>query len=287
MFLIQVKPQEVKSNGSLAWTLTEHDLGVIASALGPIDNRSRSVLRDHIVNTVIDPDHLLDELAGHKSQCKRQAKQWTCLIPLLATVQVHIAPFRDLARALVVRALLRGRAPKEFWRIRQQLFGWDEALFLSVFADLGVPTKPTVLPKRTNPFVYDSQPLTFEGAWSEHKARSIEIKCSLSPQLAAWCCFEDLDHAYLNFNGCAVIDQSMRIVVELAAVLTCNTTRKLGVGTVVDVFVSTAVVNTKRNIRWPVMARWEAEKGVRTDLEIKTAVIQTYDNMLDAFAAQK
>ena len=249
--------------------------------------RSRLVMRDHVIESAIDPDHLVDDLLSHKAQFRRQDKHWKKLLPLFATVQVHVTPFRDVARALVARVLVRGRAPKEFWRIRQQLFGWDEALFVAVFGAIGVPTTPTVLPKRANPAFYDNQPLTFEGAWSEHKTRVIEIKCSLSQQLAAWCCFEDLDHTKLNFNGCAVIDQSMRIVVELAAVLVCNTSRRLGVGAVVEIFVSTAVVNSKRNIRWPVMARWDAEKGVRTDLEIKTAVLQTFDDMLDAFAIDK
>jgi len=245
-----VKPQEVKRNGSLAWALTEDDLDIIANALGsPVTARSRSVVRNHIVNSVIDPDHLLDDLSRHKAQSERQAKQWTTLLPLLPTAQVHVAPFRDLARALVLRVLVRGKVPKEFWRIRQQLFGWDESLFIAVFGDLGAPTTPTVIPKRLNPSFYDNQPLTFEGAWSERKPRMVEIKSSLSTQLASWCRFEDVDHTKLNFNGCAVIDQSMRIVVEVAVVFVCNTNRKLGVGTVVDFFVSTAVVNTMRHIR--------------------------------------
>ena len=210
------------------------------------------------------------------------------MLPLLATTEVHVAPFKDLARALVLRVLVRGRAPKEFWRIRQQLYGWDENLFIAVFGELGAPTNPTVIPKRLNESFYDNQPLTFEGAWSERKRRMIEIKCSLSPQLASWCSFEHIDHTKFNFHGCAVIDQAMRIVVELAVVFVCNTTRKLGVGTLVDIFVSTAIVNSKGNIRWPVMARWEPEKGVRTtDLEIKTAVMQTYDDMMDAFVNEK
>ena len=269
--------------------MTVDDLDVINSALGPslTTTRPRSVACNAILNAVIDPDHLLEDLSSHKAQCKRQAKQWAGLLPLFTTVQVHVAPFRDHARSLVIRVLLRGRTPKEFWRIRQQLFGWDEELFLSVFGDLGVPTKPTVIPKRANPSFYDTQPLTFEGAWSEHSTRIIEIKCSMSPKLAAWCSFEEVDHTKLNFHGCAVLDQSMRIIVELAAVLVCNTNRKLGMGTVINVFVSSAVVNTKRNIRWPTMARWEAEKGVRTDLEIKTAVMQVYDDMLDAFRDEK
>ena len=286
--MLKVKPQEVKRNGSLTWTLTKDDLDVISNALGsPVTARSRSVVRNHIVNSVIDPDHLLEDLSRQKAQFKRQAKQWTTLLPLLTTAEVHVAPFRDLARALVLQVLVRGRAPKEFWRIRQQLFGWDECLFIDVFGDLGVPTTPTVIPKRLNPSFYDNQPLTFEGAWSERKPRMIEIKCSLSPQLASWCSFESIDHTKLNFNGCAVIDQSMRIVVELAVVFVCNTSRKLGSGTLVDLFVSTAVVNSKRNIRWPVMARWEPEKGVQTDLEIKTAVMQTFEDMLDAFVNEK
>ena len=272
----------------MAWTLTQDDLGAIKSAVGsPTTTRSRSVLRNNLINSVIDPDHLLADLSTHKAQCKRQAHQWQALVPLFTTVQVHLAPFRDLARSLVIRVLLRGRAPKEFWRIRQQLFGWDEALFLAVFGDLGEATTPTVIPKRANPSFYDTQPLTFEGAWCEHSTRAIEIKCSLSTRLAAWCSFEQLDHTKLNFHGCAVLDQSMRIVVELAAVFVCNTSRKLGMGTVVNVFVSSAVVNTKRNIRWPTMARWEADKGVRTDLDIKTAVMQVYDDMLDAFCGEK
>ena len=73
--MLQVKPQEVKRNGSLAWGLTEDDLDVISAALGSTSAHSRSVACNHLINTVIDPDHLLDDLSSHKAQSKRQAKQ--------------------------------------------------------------------------------------------------------------------------------------------------------------------------------------------------------------------
>ena len=211
---------EVPRSASLHWSMSPQERGRVTDLIQ--QRPPRQCPREDRVRSVHERDALaaFDATRHHQT---RHSAHWNGLVSLAPRVLTHTHFFRQSTRDAVFRVLLRGHISIRSWRVATSLFGWDEALFLAVFGDLGPPTSPTLLRALKTPAV------SFESAVATNYVYRQQILVTTTESLETWCSFQDMKNSKSHWSfGCAIKQHSVRFVLELAAFFIINNNRVQG-----------------------------------------------------------
>ena len=163
-------------------------------------------------------------------------------------------------------------------KLTTPIYGWDETLFLKVFEPFGATGPVTI--RRNAPENPPTQPQSYEGAWASGKRREIQVLCQAGKVLDTWCSFNDFlptqDRYYI---GSGYKEVSAKFVVEIAAIHTVNTTKTVGRQSKVAIYVTTAFVNSSREIIWSPV-RWVTAQPICNSAAVRAHLLGIFDIMM-------
>ena len=235
-------------------------------------------LPESVIKSIVDPDDLCETLKP--SILRKQANAVKAIQPLRAVFSSHLEPQLAYARNIVWTILNSGSADVRQARKAAVIWGWDEALFLSVFEKLGAALGPVTVSRGASS-VPLAQPASYEGAWASKRKREVQLLAVAGPALHAWCSFHDFDATRRRFFwGSGYKEISAKLVVELAAVLTVDTKRCIGKQSKVTLYVSTMTVNSQLAcLSSP--CRWPTNHPVDNGAVVQSHALEFYKNMCD------
>ena len=229
---------EVKHLSSLEWTMpqderdrvsailhcttpptTSHDLKIAAFANDPIDTNDNY----------------------HRTNAIRHKRHWEFLSSLAPCVTSEVQPALQNCRHVAFLFLHRGHISTVRSRQEVSLWGWTETQFEAVFGCLGQSDNYKPIPSPRLPAT------TFQAAWAGTGVYQSQIFCGVGPQLQDWCSFGDWPQRHERTHcGCALLGSTtMRFILELTVVFTCNAARVVGRKTEVKMLLSKATLNSK------------------------------------------
>ena len=225
----------------------------------------------------MDPDDIASKVNPKK--VKRQQQELSKLQPLRELFSSHLEPFTQYARFLVWSVLNAGAVnSRQARKLATTIYGWDETLFLRVFETFGKPGPVSV--RRNAPLSPPVQPPSYEGAWAAGKRRELQVVCCAGKVLDDWCSFSHFDatsQRYYGFSGYKEV--SVKLVVEVAAIHTVNTSARMGKQNKVAIYVTTAFLNSSRQVNWSPV-RWTTHHPISQTEAVRTHLIKTYDKFM-------
>ena len=192
----------------------------------------------------LDPCNAKDYF--HARNVARHDKHWKSLATLSRTVSSPLQPALDSCRHIVFLFLHRGHISNVRSRQQTSIWGWTEQDFDAVFGSLRHHDKYQPVPPPSN-----SAP-TFEAAWGGAGVYQIQISCAPGDSLQRWCSFEDWPQRQGRTHfGCALLaSTTLRFMLELTIVFTCNASRVVGRRTEVQLLMTKATINSKNELKF-------------------------------------
>ena len=127
------------------------------------------------------------------------------------------------------------------------------------------------------------QPDNFAGAWGSKRRREIQRVLCAGPVLEKWCSFEDynahMSSARRFFVGNGYQEQSVKVVVEVAALFLVDSSKRPGRRTKLSLFVSTAWMGDNRVLRMS-PDRWVSPRPINYGVDIRLAVTDYYIRLI-------
>ena len=124
------------------------------------------------------------------------------------------------------------------------------------------------------------QPPSYEGAWAAGKRRELQVVCCAGKLLDDWCSFSQFEatsQRYYGFSGYKEV--SVKLVVEVAAIHTVNTSARMGKQSKVAIYVTTAFLNCSRQVNWSPV-RWPTCHPISQTDTVRKHLIKNYDNFM-------
>ena len=263
-------------SSSLVWELDEEEFSdILALASEKRQYTRNGSLPQAIMDSLVDPDEIAAKIKPRL--VKKQQQELKTLQPLRVLVTSHLEPHLQYARYLVWSVLNSGAVnTRQARKLAATIYGW-ETLFLKVFGAFGETGPVTV--RRNAPENPPTQPESYEGAWASGKRREIQVLCGSGKVLDAWCSFKDfLPTQDRYFIGSGYKEVSAKFVMEVAAIHTVNTTKAVGRQSKVAIYVSTAFVNSSRQIIWSPI-RWKAAEPICNNAAARSHLLSNFDIM--------
>ena len=264
-------------SSSLVWELDEEEFSKnFALSFEYRPNTRNGSLSQEIIDSLLDPDDIAAQIKPRL--VRKQQEELKSLQPLRTLVTSHLEPHVQHARFLVFSILNAGAVnTRQARKLTPTIYGWDETLFLKVFGAFGATGPVTI--RKNSPENPPSQPESFEGAWATRKRREVQALCGAGKVLDTWCSFNDFpptqDRYYI---GSGYKEVSAKFVVEVAAILTVNTSKPVGRQSKVAIYVFTAFVNSSRQIVWSPV-RWTTAQPISTNASVRSHLLGTFDIM--------
>ena len=264
-------------SSSLVWELDEEEFSKILALSSEIrPNTRNSSLSQAIIDSLLDPDEIAAQISPRL--VKKQQQELKSLQPLRILVTSHLEPHVQHARFLVWSVLNAGAVnTRQARKLTPAIYGWDETLFMKVFGAFGATGPVTI--RRHAPENPPSQPESFESAWATGKRREVQALCGAGRVLDTWCSFNDFPPTQDRyFIGSGYKEVSAKFVVEVAAILTVNTSKPVGRQSKVAIYVTTAFVNSTRQIIWSPV-RWSTAQPIINNAAVRSHLLGTFDIM--------
>ena len=233
---------EVKHSSSLQWTMLQDERDRVSAILNSTTPPTTSY--DHkILSFIKDPLDSND--SNHRSHSARHIRHWKGLSTLSPCVLSEIQPALQACRHIAFLFLHRGHISTVRSRQEVSLWGWTEAQFESVFGCLRASDNYKPIPSPP------SLATSFQAAWAGTGVYQSQISCDVGTKLQDWCSFDDWPQRNERTHcGCALLaSTTLRFIIELTVVFTCNSARVVGRKTEVKMLLSKATLNSKVELK--------------------------------------